>query len=104
MEAAAKLREYTLTDRGIFLTLKATKPELTSTLGVFKEGGDEKPNDPLLNPAHVLLGTHIHDDNAKLAKDFVDWLIKRDGGQDVIKYFKKDGTDDYLYTMAPDPK
>ena len=62
-----------------------------------KEGTDEV-DDPLLNPAHVLVGSH--GENEDLANAFVDWLVDSDGGQQIIENFaSKDGT--VLYSSAP---
>lgn len=101
LEAASKLREYTLSDRGIFLTMKAANESVTDNLRVYKAGGDEDPADPLLNSAAVLLGGHVCEEDAELAQSFVDWMIRADGGQAVVAEFKKDGTDEVLYTPAP---
>lgn len=64
---------------------------------VQKEGGDGE-DDPLLNPAHVLVGSRA--ENKQMANDFVDWLIESEGGQKVIREFKSlDGT--VFYSAAP---
>ncbi|KZP29918.1 hypothetical protein FIBSPDRAFT_851079 [Athelia psychrophila] len=101
LETASKLQEYTLTDRGTFLTLESTNRELTDNLHIYKAGKDEDPADPLLNLATVLLGARVCKADAELANNFVDWAIRPDGGQDVIKNFRKEGSDEYLYTGAP---
>ena len=64
-----------------------------------KEGGDEE-NDPLLNPAHALVGKYGK--NKVMANEFVDWLIRDDGGQDVVRKFEANGM--VLYTCAPTMK
>lgn len=62
-----------------------------------KEGGDGE-DDPLLNPAHALVGSSA--ENKEMANDFVDWLIESEGGQKVIREFKSsDGT--VFYSAAP---
>jgi hypothetical protein len=53
--------------------------------------------DPLLNPAHALVGTNV--ENKELANQFVDWLIMDAGGQKVARTFAKGGT--ILYSPAP---
>jgi len=60
---------------------------------------DEDPNDPLLNPARVLLGSKAK--NETISKLFMDWVIDRgeDGGQAVIDRFIKFG--EVLYSRAP---
>jgi ABC-type tungstate transport system permease subunit len=65
----------------------------------YKAGGDEDPEDPLLNPAHALVGAKAP--NGEEASRFVKWLIS-DEGQDVIGNFKKNG--EVLYTKAPKAK
>lgn len=77
---------------------------LTDNLYVYKAGGDEHPDDPLLNLATILLGAHVNDVDKTLAEDFLKWVLREDGGQFVIKNFKKDGSDEYLYTGAPPKK
>ena len=94
------LSEYTLTDKGIWLS---SPKEVTSTLTVFAEGGDSDPNDPLLNPAHVLLGANANTANRAIWQKFIEWVQSPDGGQKVVKDFKKppgpDGVE--LYSPAP---
>ena len=92
LTAAIKLDEYTLTDRGTFLSLPAN---LTSQTTIFKASTDEA-DDPLLNPAHLLVGAKAP--NPKTAAAFAEWIISP-AGQDVIKGFKKNG--EQLYTPAP---
>ena len=96
LEAAAKLSEYTLTDRGTWLS----SPEsVTSQLHIFKAGSDDA-DDPLLNPAHVLLGTKADSANQAVWKEFMSWVVSKDGGQKVIAGFEKGGQ--VLYSQAPD--
>lgn len=95
------LSEYTLTDKGTWLS---SPKEVTSTLTIFAEGGDTDPKDPLLNPAHVLLGAKANTTNKAIWEDFMKWVKLPDGGQKVIKNFKKPpgpgGVE--LYSPAPD--
>ena len=93
LTAAIKLNEYTLTDRGTFLSLPQN---LTSQAVIYKAASDEE-DDPLLNPAHLILGKDA--ENADTAKEFADWLVGSQG-QDVIKGFEKNG--EQLYTPAPE--
>lgn len=51
----------------------------------------------MLNPAHLLVGTKSK--NETEANAFVDWMIRHDGGQQVIKTFERNGA--VLYTEAP---
>jgi hypothetical protein len=71
-------------------------------LDIFKQGGDDDPSDPLLNPASVLLGARLCDKNAALAHGFISWMVDPNGGQAVVKNFQKPGTSGFLYTVAPD--
>lgn len=83
------LSEYTLTDKGTWLS---SPKEVTTTLDIFAEGGDTDPKDPLLNPAHVLLGakkTKKNPANEVIWKKFIEWVKLPDGGQKVIEDFKK---------------
>ncbi|KAG5793659.1 hypothetical protein H9Q69_007309 [Fusarium xylarioides] len=91
LTAAIILQEYTITDRGTILSLDADLRNQT----VYKAGTD-KADDPLLNPAHALVGEKAP--NAKEAAAFIKWLVS-DKGQNVIAGFKKDG--EVLYSKAP---
>ncbi|KAF4996551.1 hypothetical protein FGRMN_4435 [Fusarium graminum] len=92
LTAAILLQEYTITDRGTILSLDA---DLRNQTKIYKAGTDEA-DDPLLNPAHALIGENAP--NGEEAEKFVKWLIS-DEGQDVIHSFKKDGQ--ILYSKAP---
>jgi ABC-type tungstate transport system permease subunit len=92
LTAAILLQEYTLTDRGTFLSLPAN---LTSQTIIYKAATDEL-DDPLLNPAHLLIGKTVK--NPETAKLFADWLVSQ-AGQKVITDFKKNGQQ--LYSPAP---
>ncbi|EGU84468.1 hypothetical protein FOPG_15683 [Fusarium oxysporum f. sp. conglutinans race 2 54008] len=92
LTAAIILQEYTITDRGTILSLDA---ELRNQTVIYKAGSD-KADDPLLNPAHALVGEKAP--NGKEAAEFIKWLVS-DKGQDVIAGFKKDGQ--VLYSKAP---
>lgn len=60
------------------------------------EGRDDEIN-VMLNPAHALVCTR--GENKAIANEFVDWLIKADGGQAIIGAFVVN--DVILYSMAP---
>ena len=60
------------------------------------EGGDDA-KDTLLNPAHALVCSY--GENKEMANLFVDWLIRSDGGQDVIRSFAVGNI--VLYSVAP---
>ncbi|KAG6826911.1 hypothetical protein H0H92_013936 [Tricholoma furcatifolium] len=93
LQTASQLSEYTVTDRGTWLSSPAS---VTERLTIFKAGTDD-PSDALLNPAHVLRGTRAL--NVEHAKEFMSWVVAKDGGQKVVAEFKKG--DDVLYSEAP---
>ena len=90
MTAAAYLEEYTITDRGTILSLDE---DIRNQTKIFKAASDNE-DDPLLNPAHLLIGSHA----PELAQTFTNWALS-DNGQKVITDFKKFG--EQLYTGAP---
>ena len=95
MQAAALLSEYTLTDRGTWLS---SPPSVTDELVVYKAAQDDAPaNDDsaiLLNPCTAVLSAEPVD--KELAGIFMDWVLDANGGQKVIREFKKNG--EQLYT------
>lgn len=112
---ASRLGEYTLVDRGTWYSIEE---DVTSNLEVFvslplivlcqstlllvlirqsQAEGSDNEDDPLLNPAHALIGAFGA--NKAMATEFVNWLIKPDGGQRIIENFIVDGH--YLYSAAP---
>ncbi|KAF8682208.1 PBP superfamily domain [Rhizoctonia solani] len=106
--AAAKLGEYTITDRGTWLS---TPVNVTSQLVRYNEGQDdpaqsaagqpEGPEDLLLNPAFFLTGTKVCEGNKQLADDFLTWVVSEDG-QKVIEDFRGTASPtEWLYTRAP---
>ncbi|KAI5791986.1 extracellular solute-binding protein family 1 [Geopyxis carbonaria] len=92
LAAAIALEEYTLTDRGTYLSLA---PELQKKVVIYKAASDEE-SDPLLNPAHLLIGKDAK--NREVGQMFADWLVGA-RGQKVVTGFKKNGKQ--LYTGAP---
>jgi ABC-type tungstate transport system permease subunit len=92
LTAAILLQEYTLTDRGTFLSLPSN---LTSQTVIYKAATDEA-DDPLLNPAHLLVGSGVQ--NAETAQEFAEWLVSP-AGQGVIVGFQRNGQQ--LYSPAP---
>ncbi|KAL3426545.1 extracellular solute-binding protein family 1 [Phlyctema vagabunda] len=93
LKAAAQLGEYTITDRGTWL---AVEPWIRERMEVFKLGTDDE-DDPLLNPAHLLVGTR--GENREMANKFADWIVRCDGGQKIIEEFEINGM--RLYSTAP---
>ena len=92
LTAAILLQEYTLTDRGTYLSLLST---LTAQTRIFKASTDDA-RDPLLNPAHLLVGGNAP--NLEMARAFAEWSIGP-SAQKVIALFGKNG--EILYSPAP---
>ncbi|KAH7098585.1 hypothetical protein BKA62DRAFT_622482 [Auriculariales sp. MPI-PUGE-AT-0066] len=92
--AAANLEEYTLTNRDAALS---AAPDVLAKLEIYGEGKDEDPHDPLLNPAAALLGAKARD--MDMARLFLDWLVRPDGGQLIIRTFERNGH--IIYSPAP---
>lgn len=107
LTAAAKLKEYTITDRGTWLSTDKT---YTDMLVRYNEGTDdpdqddptkpENPSDPLLNPAFFLIGSQVCQENQALANEFLDWVVS-EGGQSVVGNFTGSQPSELLYTRAP---
>ncbi|KAF8445067.1 hypothetical protein L210DRAFT_3361159, partial [Boletus edulis BED1] len=100
LAAASALSEYTLTDKGTWLS---SPEDVTSALSVFAQGGDINPNDPLLNPAHVILGAKADPANKEIWEKFIEWVKLPNGGQQVISDFKQPPGPSgvVLYSQAP---
>ncbi|KAJ3887058.1 hypothetical protein GG344DRAFT_56358 [Lentinula edodes] len=84
LRAASVLGEYTLTDRGTWLS---SEKGVREGLRVFKGEthlGDAKGG-ILLNPCNALLGCSPLDKD--VAVEFMRWVVKPDGGQRVVKEF-----------------
>jgi ABC-type tungstate transport system permease subunit len=92
LTVAIQLKEYTLTDRGTYLSLPK---DVASQATIYKASTDSE-DDVLLNPAHLLVGKKAQ--NATIAYQFVEWAIGSDG-QKIITDFKKNG--EQLYSGAP---
>ncbi|KAI0117832.1 putative extracellular tungstate binding protein [Nemania sp. FL0031] len=92
LTAAILLQEYTITDRGTILSLSA---EMANQTVIYKAGSDDG-SDPLLNPAHLLVGAKAPSPARAVA--FAEWVIS-DRGQSVIAGFEKNGQK--LYSPAP---
>jgi len=95
LQAASLLSEYTLTDYGTWLSSPSS---VTSSLEIYRKGSDDA-DDPLLNPAHVLLGAKADPTHAAISKSFMEWVVSEAGGQKVVAEFKKNG--EVLYSPAP---
>ena len=92
LHAAALLSEYTLTDAGSWICLPKS---ISSRMKAFKCGSDDA-NDPLLNPAHVLLGKETSDANHMIGKEFMSWVVSPTGGQRVVEKFSH-----LMFSKAP---
>ena len=105
LSAASLLTEYTLTDRGTWLS---SAPSVTDALTVFAQGTnahgehmdpsvpDPVESDALLNPCSALLAASpMYDDVAMV---FMGWLVSPDGGQRVVSTFEINGK--VLYAPA----
>ncbi|RHZ55573.1 uncharacterized protein CDV56_108002 [Aspergillus thermomutatus] len=92
LTAAILLEEYTITDRGTYLSIDQ---ELANKTTIYKAATDDAA-DPLLNPAHMLVDKKAT--NMKMADKFTQWVISAEG-QAVITGFKKN--EKQLYTAAP---
>ncbi|EGN94555.1 hypothetical protein SERLA73DRAFT_188517 [Serpula lacrymans var. lacrymans S7.3] len=102
LSAASLLAEYTLSDHGIWLSSPAN---VKSNMKIYAIGldsdsdADETNPDILLNPAHILLGARADEKFKEECQHFMDWVVSPDGGQKVIREFKKEG--EVLYSEAP---
>ena len=63
---------------------------------LFKESFEAHEDDPLLNPAHKLIGKYAT--NKETANNFVDWMIGGKG-QKIVREFEVNGV--VLYLGAP---
>ncbi|KAF8610585.1 hypothetical protein BDV93DRAFT_483935 [Ceratobasidium sp. AG-I] len=97
LTAAAVLKEYTVTDRGTWLS---TPSNITDLLVRYNEGKDENETDPLLNPAFFLSSGHSCADNKDVADRFLNWTISEEGQAAIGSYTRPNSTD-ILYTGAP---
>lgn len=93
LQAASKLGEYTLVDRG---TWNSIEKDVRERMILFKESFEAHEDDPLLNPAHILVGKYAT--NKETANNFVDWMIGGKG-QKIVREFEVDGV--VLYSGAP---
>jgi ABC-type tungstate transport system permease subunit len=92
LTVAIQLKEYTLTDRGTYLSLPK---DVASQATIYKASTDSE-DDVLLNPAHLLVGKKAQ--NTTIAYKFVEWATGFNG-QKIITSFKKNG--EQLYSGAP---
>ncbi|KAJ3785313.1 hypothetical protein GGU10DRAFT_395247 [Lentinula aff. detonsa] len=89
LKAASVLQEYTLTDRGTWLS---SDKKVCDALTVYKDMAECKNNNNLeddkvlLNPCNALLGANPLDKD--LAAKFMRWLLSPLGGQKVVREFK----------------
>ncbi|KAK6519288.1 hypothetical protein TWF281_003123 [Arthrobotrys megalospora] len=93
LTAAVLLKEYTITDRGTYLSID---PALAKKTVIYKAATDNA-TDPLLNPAFLLIGKKAT--NLGTVNNFRKWVVDKKLGQKAIIAFKKNGKQ--LYTGAP---
>ncbi|KAK6358734.1 hypothetical protein TWF730_008057 [Orbilia blumenaviensis] len=93
LNAAILLKEYTITDRGTYLSIN---PALAKKTVIYKAATDNA-TDPLLNPAFLLIGKKAT--NVGTVNNFRKWVVDKKLGQKAIIAFKKNGKQ--LYTGAP---
>lgn len=86
LEAAIRLKEFTITDRGTYLTLQSQNKALTDLTTVYKSGEDDPD---LLNPGHLLISTKSRE--KKLARHFVEWTNSEKGQTVIANFHKGDG-------------
>lgn len=106
LQAASLLGEYTLTDRGTWLSSTA---DVQSRLTIYKAGTDNE-TDILLNPARVLIAKTENTVDAALTSAFAEWVVlydadNKDGGQYVAETYTGTAQTkqpfEPLYTRAP---
>ncbi|KAF3935446.1 hypothetical protein ABW20_dc0106963 [Dactylellina cionopaga] len=93
LTAAIQLKQYTITDRGTYLSIDQ---ELANQTCIYKAATDDA-SDPLLNPAFLLIGKKAT--NVNVVTAFRKWMVNKRKGQKVITNFKKNGQQ--LYSGAP---
>lgn len=86
LKTAIKEGEYTITDRGTYLTLENQEPGITDSIKIYKSG-EQIPE--LLNPADTLISTEA--ENKGNAADFVKWVLGKEGQEVIVNFHKKDG-------------
>ncbi|KAJ3575008.1 hypothetical protein NP233_g1378 [Leucocoprinus birnbaumii] len=106
LQTAALLGEYTLTDRGTWLSSTA---DVQNALTIFKAGSDNE-TDILLNPARVLVAKPENTLDANITNAFAQWVVLYDaqnkqGGQYVAETYTGTAQTKQpfqpLYTRAP---
>ncbi|KZT43336.1 hypothetical protein SISSUDRAFT_1068924 [Sistotremastrum suecicum HHB10207 ss-3] len=93
--AAGQLNEYTLTDRGTYLSSPKSVQDSVKIYIASTDAAD----DPLLNPARVLRGAKVPDNNLWVAKNFMTFIAAPGLGQKVIREYSVNNQT--LYTPAP---
>ncbi|KAE8382962.1 hypothetical protein BDV26DRAFT_304518 [Aspergillus bertholletiae] len=86
LTTAIKLSEYTITDRGTYLTLRNRDHDLASELEIYKRGDEYEE---LLNPADMITATDS--ENRELAREFVKWVLSNEGQDIIANFHKQDG-------------
>ncbi|KAJ5809465.1 uncharacterized protein N7503_001683 [Penicillium pulvis] len=84
-QIAIRLGEFTITDRGTYLTLIGQQKPLKGQTKVYKTGESEVK---LLSPGHLLVGRKARDKD--LARDFVKWVMSESGQAVIANFHHKD--------------
>lgn len=105
LRAASRLGEYTLVDRGTWYAIEEdvrrsmtvfvsstsiVEEQFFAKAGLKKEAFEAAEDDPLINPAHALVGTLA--ENRQQADAFLEWLQSYEGGRKIIREFAVNGT------------
>ncbi|KAH8424795.1 uncharacterized protein LDX57_002538 [Aspergillus melleus] len=85
LKAAVALEEFTITDRGTYLTLREADEALAEKTRIYKSG-DENDAQELLNPANMIITANSA--RKERARQFVEW-VQGSEGQSVIDCFAK---------------
>ncbi|KAI9042677.1 uncharacterized protein KD926_005283 [Aspergillus affinis] len=85
LKAAINLGEYTVTDRGTYMTLQ-NEENITDSIHIYKSGEDIPE---LLNPADILISKKAEDKD--LPSDFVQWVLSEDGQKVIVNFHKEHG-------------
>ncbi|PLB38703.1 uncharacterized protein BDW47DRAFT_22230 [Aspergillus candidus] len=87
LKAAILLEEFTITDRGTFLTLRDENEGLTNRAKIYKSG--DKVSE-LLNPADIIISTKAKGETDQLAMAFIKWALGGEGQAVIANFQKKD--------------
>ncbi|KZS96916.1 hypothetical protein SISNIDRAFT_534191 [Sistotremastrum niveocremeum HHB9708] len=95
LQASGQLNEYTLTDRGTFLS---SPKSVQDSVKIYIAGTDAA-SDPLLNPARVLRSAKVPSENYWIALNFMTFVKSATMGQKIIQQYSVNNQT--LYSPAP---